>query len=135
MSFNNSNRFKRFLIYHLPFIIYGCLIILISSIPNLRQPQIKFLAVDKIAHFIEYAILAFLIFRSFTHISAKLTVNHALTFSLLFLGVFAMLDEFYQRYIPGRHFDIYDLVIDILGGSLVLLFLRLRLRNIKDTRA
>lgn len=135
MKSKRNNFFVNFIIYHLPFLLFAALIFTISSIPNLRQPQLKFLAVDKIAHFIEYALFAFLTFRSFTHLSSKLSVNQSLTISLIFLGFFAMLDEFYQRYIPGRFFDIYDILTDILGASLVLFILSKRLRNIKDSTA
>ena len=130
MNSNNKSAVKRIIWYHLPFIAYASLIIIISSIPNLKQPQLRFLAFDKIAHFVEYSIFAVLTFRSFSNLTAKLTVNHALIMSFVFLSVFAVIDEFYQRYIPGRYFDIFDILIDLLGAFLVLLILGKRLKTL-----
>ena len=132
MKPNKTSIFKKIILYHLPFIIYAALIIIISSIPHLKQPYLRFLAVDKIAHFIEYSLFAVLTLRSFSNLSTKLTVNHSLILSFVFLAIFAVLDEFYQRYIPGRYFDIGDIAIDLFGAFLVLLLLGKKLKNVKE---
>lgn len=116
----------RFVIYHLPVILYAGAVITLSSIPYLSRPPIRILAADKIAHFIEYGIFAWLVFRSFLNIGPDHRANRAFVFSFLFILVFALFDEYYQRFIPGRHFDLYDLLTDAGGALLVLILVWLR---------
>ena len=129
-SENNAGKtVTRFLAYHLPLIIYSLVIILVSSIPHIKTPQLRFLAFDKVAHFVEYAILAFLTFRSFSHINKRITPNMTLLISALFLCFFALFDEFYQRFIPGRFFDVNDLLADFISAFLVLILMWFRMKK------
>jgi len=127
-AYTQNRTVKWFFVYHFPVIAYATIIILLSSIPNLNVPQFKFLFFDKLIHFLEYAVFALLTFRSFSHISPNITIRRAFILSILFLSLFATLDELYQRFIPGRHSNIYDLIGDILGALLVLAYLWVRLR-------
>ncbi|MBU8933229.1 MAG: VanZ family protein [candidate division Zixibacteria bacterium] len=111
---------RRFVLYHLPALLYALGIIALSSIPNLATPQIRIIAVDKVAHFLEYAIFAFLIFRSVSNLSRRPRLRWIVLLSALFLCIFALLDEIYQQYIPGRHMDVLDFVTDV-GGALIVL--------------
>ena len=120
---------RHVLTYHVPMILYACIVIAVSSIPNLKTPSVEFFAVDKLAHFIEYAIFGFLTFRSFSHLREGIRVNLALLLSILFLSVFAMIDEYHQRFIPGRQADVADVATDLLGAVLVIVFLWLRLHR------
>jgi VanZ family protein len=117
------------LIYHVPVILYAGAVIAVSSIPNLKTPSVKFFAVDKLAHFIEYAIFGFLTFRSFSHFKEGIRANLALLLSILFLSVFAMMDEYHQQFIPGRQADVADVATDLLGAVLVIVFMWLRHRR------
>ena len=99
---------------------------MMSSIPDLKAPELRFLFVDKLAHFVEYAIFALLIFRSFSRLSPRITRRRAFLLSALFLSLFASLDELYQHFIPGRNSDVYDLAGDILGALVVLAYLWIR---------
>ncbi len=128
-----NSRVKWFLVYHLPAIAYATAIILMSSIPNLKVPEFRFLLFDKLAHFVEYAVFAFLTFRSFSHISQKITRGRAFLLSALFLSLFALLDELHQYFVPGRYSDVYDLIGDILGALVVLAYLWMRPRRAKRT--
>lgn len=134
MNEKAENIYKKIIFYHLPFLLYAGLIITVSSIPNLRSPEVKFLAFDKLAHFCEYAIFAFLSYRSFTHISSKITTRQALIISFGFSVIFASMDEYYQRFIPGRYFDIADIITDLCGAFLVLVILYAKSKkSIKST--
>ena len=117
-------RTRDFLLIHLPVILYAGVIITLSSIPNLNPPPIKILAADKLAHFVEYGIFAFLAFRSFSRIGRLSSPRRAFFFAAMFVCIFAVFDEYYQRFVPGRHFDIYDILTD-LGGALAVLALLL----------
>jgi VanZ family protein len=122
---------ERFLKYHLPVILYGALIIIISSIPGLNKSRIAVLGYDKIIHFLEYAIFAFLLFRSFIRIRfiSGGNARYVPYLSFLFLALFAVLDELFQAGVPGRESDILDIAFDILGGLLVISILHFRRRN------
>lgn len=119
----------KFLFYHFPAIVYAAAIIALSSIPNPRPLPIRVLLADKLAHLVEYGIFAFLIFRSFTNIGTRMPARRALFLSALFICLFAAFDEYYQRFISGRHPDAYDLAADVLGALLVLLLMWLKHRK------
>ena len=42
-------------------------------------------------------------------------------FSASLTGVIGIIDEIYQRFLPGRYCTIYDIFLNILGGILGLL--------------
>jgi VanZ family protein len=122
---------KRFLIYHFPALIYAGLIIAVSSIPNLKPPRIINLQFDKVAHFVEYALLAFLVFRSAINLGQKVSRNGAFWISAVFVAVFALFDELYQKTIAGRNSSAADLMVDLAGAALVLILLWYRGRTRK----
>ncbi len=117
---------RSFLYYHLPVIAYGAAILMVSAVPHLKSPELRILAADKVAHFLEYALFALLAYRSFSHLCQKTRYN--LTFFLSFglLAIFALVDEFLQAWTPGRHSEAMDYLFDLLGGTLVLLYLHWR---------
>ena len=80
----------------------------------------RFLAVDKVAHFLEYAVFAFLTFRSMSRLTDWSRSRTPFLISLLILAVFAVLDETLQSFIPGRNPDVIDYLSDLSGGILVL---------------
>jgi VanZ family protein len=110
--------------------LYAGLIIALSSIPNLQSPRLGIFSTDKLIHFIEYAVFAFLFYRSFAYsLSQSRRSNSGLlvalmTFALLLL--FSVGDEYHQKFVPGRSADVFDVIADILGGALVILFLHRR---------
>lgn len=119
----NMNTAIWFAKHHLPAILYAALIIAVSSMPNLHAGAINVPGLDKAAHFAEYAIFSVLVFRSFANISSRMHINYTFLLSLLFISIFAIIDEFYQRYIPGRDSDVLDIIFDLLGSILILFVL------------
>ncbi len=128
-EFDTSSRSRRFLVYHLPAIVYALGIIALSSTPYLRAPNIRFLAADKVAHFVEYAAFTLLAFRSIYHLGSRPNLRRALLLSALFVSLFALSDEIHQHFVPGRHSDWRDFVVDIAGAFLVLTVLGLYRRR------
>ena len=116
----------KFLKYHLPVILYALTIISISSLSHLKTPQIRFLAFDKIAHFFEYAIFAYLAVRSFSHISQKIKNNSAFLLTALFIVIFAIFDEYFVQTLSRRTSSMYDLLADVIGAFLLLAILWLK---------
>lgn len=118
-----NSALKKFIYYHLPAILYAGLIISVSSIPNLKSPQIINLHFDKVAHFMEYAILAFLVFRSAINLGSRFSRNKAFLIAAVFVAVFALFDELYQKTVAGRNSSVGDLLMDLAGAALVLILL------------
>jgi VanZ family protein len=121
-----------FLVYYLPAILYAAAILTLSSLPDLHPPRLPFARVDKLAHFLEYSIFAVLIFRAMSRLVSVARGNLAYVLSLLLVSTFAAFDETYQSFIPGRHTDAADLLVDIVGAFLVLTFLWLRRRRLSQ---
>ena len=105
---------KRF--YTISFIIYSIIIFGVSSYPRLAIPiklHSSLLEPDKIAHFIQYFIFALLYFkfRQNRGIGEK-----EILCELFFLGMLIpIFDELHQILIPGRTFEWYDVVADLIG--------------------
>jgi VanZ family protein len=114
------------LIYHLPFLLFAAAILIVSRIPNLKGPDLRILPFDKLAHFGEYSIFAFLTFRSFSHVGRPNHLVTAMVTSILFIAGFAAFDEYSQRFVQGRVSDPMDFVTDLAGAVLVVLFFWLR---------
>jgi len=93
-------------------------IISVSSIP--RIPTLKIhtahseIRLDYIIHFCEYGFLAFMSFLTFAGKDFKLKYRR---YILITLGLilFAVLDEYHQILIPGRAFNMKDILYNIAG--------------------
>ena len=95
---------------------YMFLITLLSHVPQEDLPKSITSGPDNIDyffHFAEYSILGFLLFRSIT--SDELLTFHPFYGSLLIGISFAILDEFHQSFVPGRHMSSTDVLFDSLG--------------------
>ncbi|MFH1687443.1 MAG: VanZ family protein [bacterium] len=125
----NLSGWRHFAWYHSPVILYAAIIIGVSSVPYLRTPQLQVIAFDKLAHLCEYAVFAFLVFRSFTHMPKALNPQYAFLFAAAFVAAFAVFDEFCQQFVPGRFSSGLDIMADLAGGLLVLAFFELRRRR------
>jgi len=117
---DQAGRGQRFLRYHLPVILYAAAIVVVSSIRDLRPPPTGISEIDKVAHFLEYAVFSWLTFRSFYHLGKTPNLRRTLLLSALFVSIFALLDEIYQYFIPGRHSDWADFVVDVAGALVIL---------------
>lgn len=106
---------KRFAVFQLPIICYAVLIFAVSSLSRVPTPDLGITFADKIAHFIEYGVFVILLLRAFSHptISSRAFVLYA--FAVIVSIVFAALDEYHQKFVPGRTADLYDLAADSLG--------------------
>ena len=105
--------------YWAPPLLYMALIFAVSSMkqPPLPMPKFEWLTIDKLYHFIEYAILGGLLARAF--VKAKPSVVP----SQLIWGLAAVLsilygasDEWHQTFVPGRLATLADWVADVLGS-------------------
>ena len=73
--------------------------------------------VRKCAHMTEYAILTFLLYKTFIH------KQNPLIKSFIFTALYACSDEFHQLFISGRAGQIRDVCIDSTGALIMLLII------------
>ena len=142
---------KRFLIYWLPPLLWMAIIspvndlLTTASTSSLIVPILKWLfphaALDtietihilirKVSHFLEYAFLAFLLFRAFRSGNTTWRLKWTLYAGLISV-CYAALDEGIQTLIPSRTGSLYDWMIDSTGVVLmlsVLFFMNKKNRN------
>ena len=84
------------------------------------------LVTRKVAHFTEYAILAYLAARAFRASPRPAIANRWFIISLALVVCYALLDEYHQSFVPSRTASIYDSFIDMTGGLVALLIIRRR---------
>jgi ABC-type Fe3+ transport system permease subunit len=76
------------------------------------------------AHFAEYAILAALLWYALRSTPALAGRAAPLAFTLAVL--YAISDEFHQSFVPGRHPDVRDVLVDAAGALVAVLLLHRR---------
>jgi len=112
-----------FLKLWLPVLGYVTLIFLLSSVSEL--PGRRLLPhMDKVAHFVEYGILGFLVARAFRHSQIYFVTRFWLGLAIIAALAVGFLDEWYQNTVPGRERSSLDFVADAVGvlfGQLILL--------------
>jgi len=96
--------------------------------------QSMFFYLGGLAHIFEYAILAFLLARALLW-RGDLTRGQVLTVFYLIL-LYAYSDELHQIFVPGRAFQVIDLLLDGLGAAIGLgaYLLYLRRAEVKQSR-
>ena len=78
--------------------------------------------IRKLAHFTEYAILAFWAARAFSTSSIKLLQKFWFAFSIAAVLLVASVDEYNQSFNSLRTGSIYDVMLDCLGGVVMIAF-------------
>lgn len=107
---------KRKFIY-IPLASYWLLIFVLTSIPGKSLPKVFLGLTDKAKHFGAYLLLSFLLNLAL-HFQKKykfLTKYSAIS-TLLIVSLYGILDEIHQIFIPGRYFELFDFLADVLGA-------------------
>lgn len=96
------------------------LIFVLTGYPSLESPKIKEFPMDKAYHFVAFFVLGFFAIRLFK----------AQWFFILCFAV-VIVAEIQQVFIPGRSFEILDIVAGIIGftGAYLIAWLRRRYRH------
>jgi VanZ family protein len=116
LSTDQNHPIKNFLWYQLPAIFWLILIFVLSSIPDLSGPDLKFKLQDKFYHFIFYAVFGVLIGRAFFFQTGfQQLKNNFLIFGIIFGSLYAMSDELHQHFVPGRTMSPWDALADVAG--------------------
>jgi VanZ family protein len=110
-------------------------IIIVSSIPNIPTLKIHTakseIRLDYLIHFCEYGVLTFIAFLSFAGKEFKIGYRKVLSI-MISLIIFAVLDELHQKLIPGRSYNIKDIMSNVTGIAAVTVFAVILFRLIKD---
>lgn len=106
-------------------IIRPLLLWLFPEISEERIALVHFLT-RKVAHFLEYALLALLAARAFSTSSQTALRRRWFLISLLLVVLYSLSDEYHQSFVQGRGASIYDSFIDMSGGLTALLLLYMR---------
>ena len=80
----------------------------------------------KIAHFTEYAILAFLAARAFRSSPRPAIASRWFLICVTLIVVYALVDEYHQSFVPSRTASVWDSFIDMAGGLTALIIIRKR---------
>lgn len=87
-----------------------------TSLPGYAVPDVGFDA-DELAHVVMYGVLGFLVVRALRH-GADGVAPVRLLAAWPLLALFGVLDEWHQRFIPGRYPSLTDGVLDAIGAAL-----------------
>ncbi|KAA3604078.1 MAG: VanZ family protein [Calditrichaeota bacterium] len=104
-----------FLKFRLPVYLYLLLIFVMSSLKQVDIPQPDVPLWDKWIHFVEYAVLGFLLMRNLTTESVQKLKENAVLVTFFFGTFYGASDEIHQYFVPGRYCDFMDFVADTLG--------------------
>jgi len=85
-------------------LIWTAVVFVLTGYPTLEAPKIKELPIDKVYHFTIFFVLGLLAVRIFK-----------LRGYLIFCGIAVILAEIQQIWIPGRDFELLDIVAGIIG--------------------
>ena len=106
----------------LPAILWAMIIFYFSAQP--AAPKVSGdegiqLALQKVGHATEYAILAFLVHRALRR-GHQFSPRKAAILAALIAAGYGITDEFHQSFVPGRVCAVSDMAFDATGGVLAL---------------
>lgn len=96
----------------LPPLLWAGVILLGTSLPQDAVP-VSTSNIDKVLHFSIYTVFAFLLTRQ---ISEDVSRWRAVAISIVVIALFGAVDEWHQRFIPGRYTEFADWLADVAGG-------------------
>ena len=94
-----------------PVLLYAAAIFAVSAQSDLPPSPVS----DKVAHFIEYAALGFLLARAL-YLLVDRSVFWAAGVAVAAAVLFAGTDELHQYFVPNRNASVFDLLADFLGS-------------------
>ena len=120
----NKSGYFHFSKFWLPVYLYAGLIFIYSSLAHPPPLAPKILYGDKLLHFVEYAILGYLIARAAKNSSSLKLRTHFRIFAVGIAFLYGVSNEFHQYFIPERDGEILDVLADGLGAFFGQIFLR-----------
>ena len=72
---------------------------------------------NRAAHFVAYAGLSLVTLRALAEGRWVKVTAAAVAVAIVIASLYGVSDEFHQRFVPGRAFDVYDMAADACGAS------------------
>lgn len=94
------------------------LILSVSRPPSL--PTNDWLGFDKIAHFVCYGLMAFLILGGWQ--KSFFSHKKSYIFVIAFVSLYGLGIEFIQGFLPNRYFEVPDIIANIMGSFVGVVF-------------
>ncbi|OIP93068.1 MAG: hypothetical protein COS57_03520 [Syntrophobacterales bacterium CG03_land_8_20_14_0_80_58_14] len=107
--------FLRRLYYGGPVLLYAGLIFSLSSLSRFPEEVPSFFGFDKVAHFAEYYIFGWLLYRWLSSPDRVWGRQGVLLMTLLVGIGYAAGDEWHQSFVPGRDASFFDALFDAAG--------------------
>ena len=98
----------------LPVIAYMGMLFALSSRSTVPPPPGDFTYYD--VHFAAYVGLAVLTVRALAKESVRKVTWRVVVGAIAISALYGVSDEYHQRFVPGREFDVFDMVADALGS-------------------
>src|SRR4030042_741291 len=114
-------RFVAYFPYWVPTFLWIGIIFFLSSLPESATPG-RFLISDKVLDAVAYFLLGFLILFALQRTTA-LKFSTCFWIVLATGAIYGLSDEIHQLYVPTRHFDLKDLLADVIGILVLFLIL------------
>ena len=105
----------------LPAVVCIGAIFFISSVDGNALPDLNRNGMDKIAHLIEFAVLAFLVMRALRRFWPRIDLVAACAATTALVVICGVMDEGRQLLIPHRTCSVFDFMFDFVGASLGML--------------
>lgn len=116
-------------------IIWVLMIIIVSSIPSIPTLKVhtarSVIRLDYLIHFLEYGLLTLMALIHFVSNEFRLNYKKIILITISIV-LFAVIDELHQKLIPGRSFNVKDIISDIAGILAAVVFCVLVFRKITE---
>lgn len=109
-------KYRIFLFYWLPLLLYLVLIFAQSAFPA-PSTGLKIPHLDKGVHAAMYGLLGILFFRAYTRTWNQTETRKRMAFSILSAALFGLSDEIHQYFVAYRSADGIDFLADLAGSA------------------
>jgi VanZ family protein len=106
-------------IFWMPVLLYAGMIFYLSSQPLDFIHEGPFPHWDKVAHGTEYGLFCYLLLRALRGTFPRPVTPALAALAVLIAVAYGASDEFHQAFVPYRDSDVFDVVADAGGASLV----------------
>ncbi len=101
-----------------PVVIYAAIVFYLSSLSHPPRVLPPFFMADKLLHGTEYALFGLLLIRAIERSPRHPRTLRACIFLAIFIVfLYGASDEFHQAFVPYRDTSIFDLMADVIGGT------------------